>query len=114
MRISDWSSDVCSSDLVVLVAPLLARHGLCSLSPRCAHRCPLGHAYDATYSAPPSGRGACTASGRTNVTASRADTPSAVDRKSVVQGKSVSVRVDHGGGRIINIKNQLHYIMHKN
>src|SRR3546814_17871775 len=31
------------------------------------------------------------------------------DRKSVVSGKSVSVRVDLGGRRIIKIKNQIQY-----
>src|SRR3546814_13300097 len=30
------------------------------------------------------------------------------DRKSVVEGKSVSVRVDLGGGRIINKKESIH------
>src|SRR3546814_13620212 len=97
MRISDWSSDVCSSDLrqragrqrlisamagassavAVLgagswgtaLAALIARHG---------HRTVLW------------GRDAAIVE--------------AIDRKSVVLGKSVSVRVDLGGRRIITKK----------
>src|SRR3546814_3470376 len=75
MRISDWSSDVCSSDLqlVIYPRPIFRRameHNAASLI--LVHNHPSGDA-----------------------------TPSEEDRQSVVQGKSVSVRVDLGGRRII-------------
>src|SRR3546814_17676063 len=90
MRISDWSSDVCSSDLLdgqTLLGHLLAAgdqnvpelpealgvqdavHGV--------HRAAVGLELDAVHPQ---------------------------DRKSVVSGKSVSVRVDLGGRRIIKKK----------
>src|SRR3546814_8993115 len=76
MRISDWSSDVCSSDLrIAKPRPREFRERVCP---------------------PP---------------ASEEDQPDADhdagsrDRKSVVSGKSVSVRVDLGGRRIIKKKN---------
>src|SRR3546814_18587040 len=95
MRISDWRSDVCSSDLQGLRCLRLgdqdrrpadgdpgAHHqGLDDRRPRGQER----HAPDEE-----------TDPGR----------PEAVpDRKRVVQGKSVSVRVDLGGRRIIKKKN---------
>src|SRR3546814_4109970 len=76
MRISDWSADVCSSDLghaVQAMAGQEIQHGL-----------PLvGLDVD----------------------------QEAVDRKSVVSGKSVPVRVDLGGRRIIK-KNLEHVYIH--
>src|SRR3546814_11809498 len=74
MRISDWSSDVCSSDLVKRtrtsgILLILAAASLLLAA------CDDG-----------------------------ANQPSAADRKSVVSGKSVSVRVDLGGRRIIKTK----------
>src|SRR3546814_18691792 len=91
MRISDWSSDVCSSDL--RIADLLAGLGLPAAT---AQRRPLhmlmidnapgplwAHCFDAS------------------------EKPR-VDRKSVVSGKSVSVRVDLGGRRIIQKKTRKH------
>src|SRR3546814_4779445 len=78
MRISDWSSDVCSSDL------LMHRHG--------QQRAPERHQQQQDRRA-------------------AAQDPRKVrgteDRKRVVQGKSVSVRVDIGGRRNIKNKNQL-------
>src|SRR3546814_9842893 len=72
MRISDWSSDVCSSDLPVRLA---ARRRV--------------------------GPGAV----RPEASADRlVVVPVEVDRKSVVEGTSVSVRVDLGGRRIITKK----------
>src|SRR3546814_14454990 len=72
MRISDWSSDVCSSDLW-RGALFHRRDLLCEQAP----------AVLSGYLARSRG-----------------------DRKSVVSGKSVSVRVDLGGRRIINKKKQ--------
>src|SRR3546814_15830512 len=76
MRISDWSSDVCSSDL--------GRGGVVRAGDMaCSSASPRRRAVRA---------------------------PSA-DRKSVVQGKSVSVRVELGGRRIIKKKTNQHIIV---
>src|SRR3546814_3246146 len=92
MRISDWSSDVCSSDLSTLTALrsrldssrasasvsslALPSPISCRFPSRCKRR---------NQEAPPRDR----------------------DRKSVVEGKSVSVRVDLGGRRIIKKKTHI-------
>src|SRR3546814_19537341 len=68
MRISDWSSDVCSSDLPVAHWRAFRLGILLIGSPQSGQARPSG------------------------------------DRKSVGLGKSVSVRVDLGGGRNIKIK----------
>src|SRR3546814_13535988 len=97
MRISDWSSDVCSSDLNRV------RSSPCG---GCEHvQGPVGSGG--------AGRGehggfrgrlhACRARWRPRDRAGRAQRGDA-DRKSVVEGKSVSVRVDLGGRRIIKKK----------
>src|SRR3546814_19517144 len=97
MRISDWSSDVCSSDLPLLAA---GRRGL-GLEPRLnrrilriemrevgdkvldhVHRRQRGDRDVALQILARGGAGVAVL---------------AVDRKSVMQGKSVSVRVDFGG-----------------
>src|SRR3546814_17513235 len=85
LRISDGSSDVCSSDLAA--KRRRARRGRrFLLRPRAPARCP-----DAP---PPPGRcRAHTSGGRGRG-----------DRKSAVQGRSVSIRVDQGGDRIIEKK----------
>src|SRR3546814_13249031 len=85
MRISDWSSDVCSSDLDVLAwqpLPPFAR----------AQRVGRRRLHPA---AERSHRG---------LSARHLQLP-VEDRKSVVSGKSVSVRVDLGGRRIIKKTN---------
>src|SRR3546814_17040429 len=87
MRISDWSSDVCSSDL----------H-----QPTCKpeHRAATDqHEHDDIQSRQTSHRGALVAPEH-QVTARAGK----LDRKSVVVGKRVSVRVDLGGSRIIKKK----------
>src|SRR3546814_19582678 len=100
MRISDWSSDVCSSDLG---SPLARRSpkSVAGLRLRASTR-------RAGFRTRPAGRGDFSDRRR------RAARPScryALDRKSVVSGKSVSVRVDLGGRRIIKKKKQqLDYI----
>src|SRR3546814_19770301 len=89
MRISDWSSDVCSSDLLAQAtsAPAVDRaHRHRQELPRlCA-----GEGSDRRQAIGPIP--ALAAIGR------------GADRKSVVEGKSVSVRVVLGGRRIIKKK----------
>src|SRR3546814_11658625 len=90
MRISDWSSDVCSSDLE------RSTQECRDLGPRPARRA----------GAQPAGK--CAAPDDTlchRAAALSAESFSAPrDRKSGVWGKSVSVRVDFGVGRIIKTK----------
>src|SRR3546814_16101239 len=104
MRIIDWSSDVCSSDLdqvdlrpavpgrgggVPLFRDAAYRlHGILALRPRM-----LGHVQQRRPAPRPPRR-----SGDRDVARYRED------RKSVVSGKSVSVRVDLVGGRLIKKK----------
>src|SRR3546814_20542475 len=74
MRISDWSSDVCSSDLIFCVALPLDRFAIGGVDAQKMGQLAVdGHE----------------------------------DRKSVVEGKSVSVRVDLGGSRIIKKKQNI-------
>src|SRR3546814_19218783 len=91
MRISDWSSDVCSSDLMKNTCALpssVARPGPTSRMLRCHSHRSAANGHDPV-----------TISGDAAATVFRQ-----VDRKSVVEGKSVSVRVDLGGRRIIKKK----------
>src|SRR3546814_11560634 len=83
MRISDWSSDVCSSDLR---RPPRSASQSCSRNVR------------AKLSGPPETAAATAGRGSKGASAAMAD------RKSVVEGKSVSVRVDLGGRRIFKKK----------
>src|SRR3546814_14797647 len=91
--ISDWSSDVCSSDLtglqvVVVVVRDLERPEAQPLQRR--------------------GGGEDVTTGKGNVLDARPEAlGDEIDRKSVVQGKSVSVRVDLGGRRIIKKKPEI-------
>src|SRR3546814_12639392 len=120
MRISDWSSDVCSSDLVkqlalervaVLegrVAQLLqicetlrhlAEHCHGDERPECPIIDGLAEVDDETPATQPH------AFGMSRARNGRERRPATVrDRKSVVAGQSVSVRVDLGGHRIIKKK----------
>src|SRR3546814_12839454 len=84
MRISDWSSDVCSSDLLTDAA----------------------EGFD-DASELEQWRARSAAVGRTHAVAHAGNMLQDLsrDRKSVVEGKSVSVRVDLGGRRIIKKKN---------
>src|SRR3546814_16380725 len=90
MRISDWSSDVCSSDLLSYTVPE-----------------PIGIVgIIITWNGPLISLGmkvcAALAAGNCVICKPAEITPFAPeDRKSVVEGKSVSVRVDLGGRRII-------------
>src|SRR3546814_12364450 len=97
MRISDWSSDVCSSDLAARPAAALRGGAVFAAESVVAGaylqidtvlvKLVLGDAAAGAYQA-----------GLRFVV---------VDRKSVVSGKSVSVRVDLGGRRIIKKKKLL-------
>src|SRR3546814_13759799 len=96
MRISDWSSDVCSSDLLRHSAAKRRRAGR------------RGHAFavDDDRAGKAVDRGAIGAEAHPTRGDLRVgkDPGAVVDRKSVVSGKSVSVRVDLGGRRIIKKK----------
>src|SRR3546814_17489347 len=100
MRISDWSSDVCSSDLqrhrlvralLRLVQPRLREDQRQLPARRARHPRPSVAVH-----------GGVRGDGAGDGPAVR--TPAQLDRKSVVKGKSVSVRVDLGGRRIIKKK----------
>src|SRR3546814_14298050 len=99
MLISDLSSDVCSSDLL---SPHFVHHAH-DVVERIAVAVHVEHLADPAQ----------TAGGRRGAAAHRAaediaeHTAQTADRKSVVQGKSVSVRVDLGGRRIIKKKQTL-------
>src|SRR3546814_11597317 len=124
MRISDWSSDVCSSDLLGLPAGPLRPHPT-------SHESPIRHPGESWDFVPPGSAlspeipafAGMTIAGswphRPQIAtapphASRHPDPapryfrfprlSGRDRKSVVSGKSVSVLVDLGVGRIIKKK----------
>src|SRR3546814_7994480 len=88
MRISDWSSDVCSSDLVE------GRRLQGGEDPRAGR-------IDAR-----AGGVALAQEGRQRLHLVALQVIADPDRKSVVSGKSVSVRVDLGGRRIIKKKNK--------
>src|SRR3546814_20906290 len=85
MRISDWSSDVCSSDLQTDAAALAA-HRI-----EDAFAAEILHALHQVVLGDPVAVGNFL-DGRARV---------ALDRTRVVSGKSVSVRVDLGGRRIL-------------
>src|SRR3546814_15765820 len=96
MRISDWSSDVCSSDLTITDRDTTDHHGhdyfvgtmLCASTTSISWRC--------SSSAGP----------RSPARAGDGSEPvfDLEDRKSVGWGKCVSVRVDSGGSRIFKKK----------
>src|SRR3546814_1081976 len=100
MRISDWSSDVCSSDLRQLpVTDVRRQRDDAPLEPgqplRSRHRLDMGHE--------PRGRLPVRRHQIAETHGEVAEHPEA-ERKSVVEGKSVAVRVEHGGRRIIKTK----------
>src|SRR3546814_19698257 len=107
MRISDWSSDVCSSDLRVRSAqhfdPVdVAGEQMAEIiSVADAARVVDLDPVDQHQSLRRFGAAQRYARHR-----SHAARPAEPDRKSVVSGKSVSVRVDLGGRRIIKNKNK--------
>src|SRR3546814_13285361 len=90
MRISDWSSDVCSSDLI---GEWLSRMRGSAVSLRIPQR------GDKKALAETVQRNAAEALAQHKLRR-------AGDRKSVVEGKSVSVRVELGGRRMMKKKTQ--------
>src|SRR3546814_20715156 len=98
MRISDWSSDVCSSDLS-------NKNGFARRFRR-GNEGSVGRYHARSHGAVAlllSDRRAFHAIARGSASGLRG---TRADRKSVVEGKSVSVRVDLGGRRIIKKKQQ--------
>src|SRR3546814_13815008 len=97
MRISDWSSDVCSSDL--LRSDYTAQGPTVNLAARIEQLCEPGRVY-VSHATAQLLEGYC----RLRALG---------DRKRVVEGKSVSVRVDLGGGRIIkkDIRQQMKLVV---
>src|SRR3546814_18246325 len=108
MRISDWSSDVCSSDLIVGLSIrqrwfVLAIVGLlCALGVWSAFRLPVDAVPDITnvqVQINTEAEGYSPLESEQRITF-----PLETDRKSVVEGKGVAERVDRGGRRIIKKK----------
>src|SRR3546814_15877346 len=103
MRISDWSSDVCSSDLIVerpsgQIEPRRTKLGLEAEAKGYPLRCGPGHHHD---NGEDNGNLPPEYSASTHTGSNRQARRSRSDRKSVVEGKRVSVRVELGGRRII-------------
>src|SRR3546814_16947653 len=101
MRISDWSSDVCSSDLADQTLMRLATHDI-AFGNNIRHP----DVIDAMFRLPHSDRAIAFVPhvlGKAPLMIVAVDYE---DRKSVVSGKSVSVSVDLGGRRIIKKKNK--------
>src|SRR3546814_15797362 len=106
MRISDWSSDVCSSDLagkeawVAETMPLLNRARYVTETGARMNDAEvaefLGEAWKTISTGAPT-----RSSPGSSAAPAPAPTAAATDRTSVVRGKSVAVRVDLGGRRII-------------
>src|SRR3546814_16501070 len=109
MRISDWSSDVCSSDLLRVLSvgsdalmPLL-HAAITSSGPETRN---IGAAITGSRSRRLNSSivtGIATSTGISRLR-SRWHADERTDRKSVVSGKSVSVRVDLGGRSLIKNK----------
>src|SRR3546814_18187027 len=93
MRISDWSSDVCSSDLASNASSSVEITG--RARSHASARGGKGRQLSAATITCPRRQGACLQSALP------------ADRKSVGSGKSVSVRVDIGGRRIIEKKKKI-------
>src|SRR3546814_10984772 len=112
MRISDWSSDVCSSDLrrrirdwisgdsIVESAPLMLSTGTVASRSNPCHIVAAGggcvHRYTSLIAGSKSSHTDPSASVRQRRSTNRGQ--SSLDRKRVVSGKRVSVRVSLGGG----------------
>src|SRR3546814_12200178 len=100
MRISDWSSDVCSSDLMAATSDPVPNHISLPDVPGWTRV-----DYRPSYPWKPHFAGADHELLGRYRNGGGLEADLAIDRKSVVSGKSVSVRVDLGGRRIIKKKN---------
>src|SRR3546814_19421055 len=94
MRISDWSSDVCSSDLAGAPAGLPARAPSMRSGGRVVVTTSVRWSIPSRANASEASRAGQSSTGAHQISCARS---AAIDRKSVVKGKSVSVRVDLGG-----------------
>src|SRR3546814_16720968 len=106
MRISDWSSDVCSSDLRLSFR--WHNRGLCCFLRRCGRRGEAGN-HRRRRDGRRSGWNEPGWDDQRGQSWYRSNPAKRyqlflLDRKSVVSGKSVSVRLDLGGRRIIKKK----------
>src|SRR3546814_14517430 len=103
MRISDWSSDVCSSDLGPYRAGVAGRAHLVPEVAAEPHRSAARHDPEGPRAGPVfrelRGHRSAAVAAEGEAAAQRGRVLQ--DRKSVVSGKSVSVRVDLGCSRII-------------
>src|SRR3546814_12939736 len=108
MRISDWSSDVCSSDLLSSRLPCQCPflNESASISNKSTVQASFLCKSQLSSLLSPSGSTVDMTVGCFSLAnpISTKCTPGPLDRKSVVEGKSVAVRVDLGGRRIINKK----------
>src|SRR3546814_15939766 len=112
MRISDWSSDVCSSDLLAVmpVPPVKIIIGLRHWMNRAPVRVVRGDdALDGGEAIIKPAGGFMQIVEQALVICGKGGSglPAREDRKSVVLGKSVSVRVDLGGRRILKKKKKI-------
>src|SRR3546814_14834089 len=106
MRISDWSSDVCSSDLLwAFLNPSLRGASRSNPARWIATSGCAGLAMTRHFNLLPRSQLHPLPAELQRVAVKLLVGRDGVDRKSVVEGKSVSVRVDLGGGRIIKTKN---------
>src|SRR3546814_19169566 len=106
MRISDWSSDVCSSDLSAFDRHDISIAMLASLVQSIEKSIEIYNLMERDRRL-----GGLPAVIRQRIALATHGKP--VDRKSVVEGKSVSVRVDLGGRRSIKKKRYKHKRKHK-
>src|SRR3546814_19793221 len=95
MRISDWSSDLCSSDLGTRTKPA----SVVSLNSMMVMKSWIDRMKKASTTT-------SQANTSTRIVTALSKKVVKPDRKRVVKGKSVSVRVDLGGRRIIKKKNK--------
>src|SRR3546814_14522482 len=98
MRISDWSSDVCSSDLVWVTGKTPIEGGADAVLAA------LRESQQVAVAPPAVATGAAFAYRDFGAPGRIVSDDRIADRKSVVEGKGVSVRVDLGGRRIITKK----------
>src|SRR3546814_3725808 len=109
MRISDWSSDVCSSDLVQIaqkgrqVVDVPGPHQPFSRTAR-TEPDEVGQTAFFLYAAPERWKSGCAIDHAGTPRFALIASARPADRKSVVSGKSVSVRLDPGGRRFIKTK----------